>query len=689
MRKSSSIWEEPIKGICVDNNMQESAKLKEHLVNNGILTGEEFLQAEDYALTRKISIEKALIFLNQIDYSALGIALAELSDTVYHPLLDSVPADSAKSMVPVKLADRWKIFPVKHDAENSRLTLACAEPDNQVLIDQLKTIFPPSLHLDFSIAAIDEINQAIDVHYKGKSVKKSKEVDLPQDFEILAPAIDSEETVSLDELYENEKRIILMEPDVALAGALKTILKEEGYAEVRWITSPAELSKNLIDQSFDRLAINARKYPAGGSWMKAMSASSLLLQAFYYDPATLVAGQNYPYQSMSESLISLTAAFVRKNLEHEPHRVEELLARVRYCKLLALKLDLFQTQIDGVVLAAWLSAFEKDPDLLKQIATPFQIEEIVFLHNEKDKAIRVEAAILKLVTYYQALKRKDTLLTKDLDRLRRSLVQNLPSAGFEAYLEKFLNLIKNEEFLKDVDQPAGRILFIDPSLSRTSPPAIRLNNDGFDVEVVPDGRKALQNLAEQNYDLIISEVKLPDTDGLKLCRVVRSNQATANIPFFIFTNEENERLPIESLEAGADDFIYKNGKLEILYLKVQRTIVKTSPQETNGGVSGSLQDMSATDFIQSLTAGEKSVKITLENEMECGHIYIEKGNIIHAQLGDLGGEKAFYKIVIWEKGRFQITPCSNFPPRTIQSGTMALLLDATRYADEAGAGDDH
>ena len=684
----SSTWEEPINGIYTENTMQESAKLKEHLVKNGILTGDEFLQAEDYALTRKISIETALIFLNQIDYSALGVALAELSDTVYHPLIDSAPPDSAKSLVPVKLADRWKIFPVKHDAANSRLTLACAEPDNQVLIDQLKTIFPPGLHLDLSIAAIDEIKEAIDVHYRGKSFKNNKEVDLPLDFEILNPANDSGETVSLEEMDENGKRIILMEPDAALAGALKTILKGEGYADVRWITSPGELSKNLRDQSFDRLAVNGRKYPAGGSWMKAMPASSLLLQAFYYDPATLVAGQNYPYQSMSESLISLAAAFVRKSLEHEPHRVQELLARVRYCKLLALKLDLFQTQIDGVVLAAWLSSLEKDPDLLKQIATPFQLEEIVFPKDHEDKAIRVETAILKIVTYYQALKGKDPQLTEDMDRLRRSLVKNLPSTGFEAYLEKFLNLIKNEEFLKDVDQPAGRILLVDPSLSKASPPAIRLNNDGFDVVVVPDGRQALIQLSEQNYDLIISEVKLPDTDGLKFCRVVRSNQSTAHIPFFFFTKEENERLPIESLEAGADDFMYKNGKLEILYLKVQRAIAKTSQQETNGGVSGSLQEMSATDFIQSLTAGEKSVKITLENEMEHGHIYIEKGNIIHAQLGDLGGEKAFYKIVIWEKGRFQITPCSKFPPRTIQSRTMALLLDATRYADESGAGED-
>jgi len=668
--------------------MQESSKLKDYLVNTGSLTEEEFLQAEDYAPTRKISLEQSLIFLNLLNFSALGSALADLSNMVYHPLLDSAPPDSAKSYVPVKFADQWKIFPVNYDSKNNLLTLACAEPDNQVLISQLKTVFPPSLQLDFTIATGDEIKKAIDVYYKGKSYKDNTSLDLPQDFRILIPAKDSGETVSLEETAPNEKTIVLIEPDVTRAGALKTLLKGEGYANVQWITSPEELPQTLRDQSFDRLVVNGLSYPAMGSWMKAIPNSIKLPQTSYYNPATLVAGQDYPYQAMSESLVSLAAAFVRKNLEPEPHRIQEILARVRYCKLLALKLDLFQTQMDSVVLAAWLSSSEKDHDFLKQIVTPFKLEEIVCPYNHKDKTIRVEAAILKLVTYYQALKRKDPRLTEDLDRLRRILVKNLPSSGFEAYLEIFLNLIKNEEFLKDIDKPAGRILIVDQSLSLTSPPAIRLNNDGFEVEVVPDAGKALKQIAEHKYDLIISEIKLPGTDGLKFCRIVRSNQSTANIPFFFFTEEENDRLPVESLEAGADDFIKKPGELEVLSLKIQRAVVKTSPQETNGGVSGSLNEMSATDFIQSLSAGEKSVKIILENETESGHIYIEKGNIIHAYTGDLEGENAFYKIVVWEEGRFQIVPCSTFPPQTIQGRTLSLLLEASRLADEALAGDD-
>jgi len=118
--------------------MQENSELKDYLINTGSLTEEEFLQAEDYALTRNISIEQSLIFLNLLNFSELGSTLAGLSNRVYHPLLESAPPDSAKSHVPVKFADKWRVFPVDYDSEKKLLTLACAESDNQVLIRQLK-----------------------------------------------------------------------------------------------------------------------------------------------------------------------------------------------------------------------------------------------------------------------------------------------------------------------------------------------------------------------------------------------------------------------------------------------------------------------------------------------------------------------------------------------------------------------
>jgi CheY-like chemotaxis protein len=276
---------------------------------------------------------------------------------------------------------------------------------------------------------------------------------------------------------------------------------------------------------------------------------------------------------------------------------------------------------------------------------------------------------------------------QDMDGLRRQLIKNLPSAGFESYLEVFLSLLKNEEFLKDLDKPEGSILIVDNGISQTSHLTIRLNNDGYDVEIVPDGGTAFKKLSENNVDLVISEATLPGMDGLEFCRRIRTHASTADIPFFFLTGEEGSRLPAECLAAGADDFIKKPVDLEILSLKIQRTLATRTFRGANSGVSGSLNELSATDFIQSLSAGDKSVKITIENGTESGHIYIEKGNIIHAKTGALEGNDAFFRSVAWEEGRFQIVPCTTFPARTIHGRTMALLMDAARLADEARAGE--
>jgi hypothetical protein len=93
--------------------------------------------------------------------------------------------------------------------------------------------------------------------------------------------------------------------------------------------------------------------------------------------------------------------------------------------------------------------------------------------------------------------------------------------------------------------------------------------------------------------------------------------------------------------------------------------------------------MNSADFIQSLSAGEEDVEIDLEHREERGKIYMQPGQIIHADTDSLSGEEALYSLMTWEEGEFQILPCSNFPSRTIHAPTMSLLIEGARLVDEA------
>jgi two-component system alkaline phosphatase synthesis response regulator PhoP len=84
-----------------------------------------------------------------------------------------------------------------------------------------------------------------------------------------------------------------------------------------------------------------------------------------------------------------------------------------------------------------------------------------------------------------------------------------------------------------------------------------LEKAGFSTEVLSSGRDALAAIAARPPDLLILDLMLPQVDGLEVCRITRSNQATASIPIIMLTARGEESDRIVGLELGADDYIAK------------------------------------------------------------------------------------------------------------------------------------
>ena len=166
--------------------MDEISRLRTYLIQKGRLTENQFLQAEDYALTRRMPVDEAILFLNLLDYVEFGQSLAEIYGKSYHPLLKEPPQGTAREMVPLKLAEKWNIFPVYYDPKKKVLTLAIDNPEDHVIISQIQMGFPAGLKLVFFVASRAEIAKAIDVHYRGKTYTPIQDLEVPHDFTILA-----------------------------------------------------------------------------------------------------------------------------------------------------------------------------------------------------------------------------------------------------------------------------------------------------------------------------------------------------------------------------------------------------------------------------------------------------------------------------------------------------------------------
>ncbi len=664
--------------------MEDFSKLKQYLLSSGRLSEEQILQAEDYALSMNIPLDEAIVFLKLLDFNQLGKVLGEIYGKNYTPVLECSPPEQAKNLVPLKIAERLSVFPVSFDSAENILILATHDPEDELLREKLKNIFPPPVQFQTTIASRPEIKTAIDVHYKGRPYVPEIEVELPEGFTIVTSHGQKAEELDLEDETKG-KNILLLEPALDRARPLISLLRAEGFHRVKWSSSPQEAITALKEQDFDLLLVNGQVFRPEGSWFSEIENAVSTPQVSYYDLRSVLLGQEYPYAQMSEALITSLAYIIKRSLRKEPERLKEIMTRVRYCKLLSLRLGLVPVQVDSVILAAWLMGSPMGEMLLKNIETPFHLDEIVGQKEELDRGKRIESEVLRVVTEYLSLKKQKPELASDMDMVRKELAPEFPTDRGKALLEEFLHVIRDEEFLKDVDRAAGRLLIVDPAMGPGSNLELRLINEGYEVLIARDAREAAKMIMASGVDIVLSELNLPEVDGLRFCQALRKKPETEHLPFFFYTNDNGEKLAARCLEAGADDFLSKSSDLDLVCLKIKRALEK-GQKKPKRGVTGSLTDLSAMDIIQSVATGDKDVEITLHSNGKKGKIYIQGGEIIHAQSGDLVGEKAFYDLMAFQEGDFEIVPCSKFPGRTVHGNTMSLLMEGARLVDEMAAG---
>ncbi|MGE5234419.1 MAG: DUF4388 domain-containing protein [Acidobacteriota bacterium] len=97
---------------------------------------------------------------------------------------------------------------------------------------------------------------------------------------------------------------------------------------------------------------------------------------------------------------------------------------------------------------------------------------------------------------------------------------------------------------------------------------------------------------------------------------------------------------------------------------------------------GSLRELPLPDIIQLVSVSGKTGVFTLKNGSSSGDIYLRKGQIVHAEAGDLRGEEAVYELAIWREGEFVFTPGKETDTVSIQKSNTNLLMEAARRIDE-------
>lgn len=103
-----------------------------------------------------------------------------------------------------------------------------------------------------------------------------------------------------------------------------------------------------------------------------------------------------------------------------------------------------------------------------------------------------------------------------------------------------------------------------------------LTRDGFSVRAVETGEQALSAVTTMPPDLILLDLMLPGIDGLQVCRKLKSDATTANIPILMLTAKDEESDVVTGLELGADDYVTKPFSPKVVVARARAVLRRLS-----------------------------------------------------------------------------------------------------------------
>lgn len=131
---------------------------------------------------------------------------------------------------------------------------------------------------------------------------------------------------------------------------------------------------------------------------------------------------------------------------------------------------------------------------------------------------------------------------------------------------------QNQSLINSKNSSAIRILLIDDNTDMRNYVKRLLSDQEYEVETASDGIIALSMIQRQFYDLVLSDVMMPQLDGFGLLQILRADPIMQDIPVILLSARAGEESRIEGLAAGADDYLVKPFSARELIARVEATL---------------------------------------------------------------------------------------------------------------------
>ena len=169
---------------------------------------------------------------------------------------------------------------------------------------------------------------------------------------------------------------------------------------------------------------------------------------------------------------------------------------------------------------------------------------------------------------------------------------------------------------------SARILLIEDEEKLARFVELELKYEGYHVTKAFDGRKGLELLSTQTFDLVLLDVMLPEINGMEVLRRLRR---TSSVPVIMLTARDAVTDKVAGLDLGADDYVTKPFAIEELLARIRTALRKHAPAQEEDILTAKSVRMDVRR--RTVTVGDKPVELT-KREFDLLKCLLENKNIV-------------------------------------------------------------
>ena len=228
-----------------------------------------------------------------------------------------------------------------------------------------------------------------------------------------------------------------------------------------------------------------------------------------------------------------------------------------------------------------------------------------------------------------------------------------------------------------------RVLVVDDEETLTWSMMKTLSKDSATYELITanTGKEALRVLENNGINVVVTDIRMPDINGLDLLSTIREKYP--GIKVIIMTAYGSPEVQKEASRRGSFHYLEKPFEIDDL-----RTLILDALDDKKGRFVGQVIDLQLVDIIQIGCLGKFTMAIHVSRGDDDGDIFIEDGDIVHAEVANLEGEEALYTVLGWKEGKFVSKTGMTPPKKTISARWEHLLLEGMKRSDDAAVSED-